>query len=195
MGRRTNDGNLTGLKQDRYRNSRYEYERDQRDDRFGGMSRKTANTIGGAYEENRGHRTADDMRRDDWDQSPFENGRVHNWNHRKGWDSYYQNFDRGDRNHGGAQLNHDISQRGKGPRGYTRSDDSIYEDVCLTLERSPDVDARGIEVSVKDGCIYLNGNVSSRNAKRMAELEVENISGVKDVQNLLRISSTQEDLH
>ncbi|HXH76250.1 MAG TPA: BON domain-containing protein [Bacteriovoracaceae bacterium] len=53
----------------------------------------------------------------------------------------------------------------------------------LTL--SPDVDAGDIKVTVKEGVVTLNGTVESRQAKRMAELEIENISGVMDVQNYL----------
>jgi osmotically-inducible protein OsmY len=60
------------------------------------------------------------------------------------------------------------------------------------LSRSADVDASGIEVTVKEGIVYLNGSVDGRQMKRMAELEIENISGVTDVQNLLAISKRPE---
>lgn len=198
MPRRTNDGDLTGLKQDRFRNSRFEYDANEEPQRFEGVSRRTLNTIGGAWEENRGRRNASEER-SRWDSSPFENGKEYNWSHRQGWDQYYRGRDRGNRNYGGAQLDHEGSHFGKGPRGYQRSDTSIFEDVCDALSLSPDVDASDIDVDVKSGVVYLKGTVTDRTSKRMAELEIENISGVTDVQNFLTISeqkkNEEKDLH
>lgn len=193
MARKINDGDMTGIKQDRFRNSRFEYGRNE--SQYGGASRKSSNTLGGAFEENRGRRSAY-TQRSQWDSSPFENGEQYNWNHRQGWDRYYdQSYDKGHRNHGGALIGHDAGNVGRGPKGYTRPDDSIYHDVCDMLSLSPDVDASDIEVSVKEGVVYLNGTVADRNAKRMAELEIENISGVSDVQNLLSFKNPNKDLH
>lgn len=192
MGRRINDGDLTGMKQDKFRNSRFEYE--NRDTtHFGGVSRKTANTIGGVYQENRGRRSADPDSRNRWESSPFENGGEYNWNKRQGWDEYYNhNYDRGNRNRGGALIGPDRgNNQGRGPRGYRRSDDSIYHDVCDRLSMSPDLDATNIEVSVKEGVVFLRGNVSDRNSKKIAEYEIEHVSGVTDVQNLLDFKRDQ----
>jgi hypothetical protein len=194
MTRRINDGDMTGIKQDRFRNSKFEYERNHDQD-FGGVMRKTSNTLGGPFDENRGRRSAT-SEKTHWDNSPFENGRLSNWNRRQGWDEYYnQGYERGSRHHGGALLGHDAGHAGRGPRGYKRSDDSIYDDVCDTLTLSPDVDASDIEVSVKEGIVFLNGNVSDRQSKKMAELEIENVSGVMDVQNLLNFTERNKDLH
>ena len=191
-GRRMNDGNYSGMKQDRYRNSDFDYRQDQEwrgnedDIHFGGVSRVTPNTMGvGRYNENRGRR-GDQLRED----NPFENGDLSSWAQRKGWDQYFdRQFDSGNRQ-GGALINNERTgnHRGRGPRGYRRPDNRIYEDVCETLSRSPDVDASEIEVSVKEGVVYLNGSVSDRATKRAAELEAERVSGVLDVQNLLSIS-------
>jgi hypothetical protein len=74
---------------------------------------------------------------------------------------------------------------GKGPKGFRRSDERIKEDVCQALFDSYDVDASNIEVEVKDACVYLKGEVDDRMTKRMAEDTVENLKGVKDVQNML----------
>lgn len=197
FGRRMNDGSVTGLKQDRFRNSSFEYQENHNEDYHKGTDHKTLNTLGGVFNENRGRRAADE--RYNQEDNPFENGPVENWGHRKGWDRYYDaKYDRdGSRNHGGALIGHDASHRGKGPRGYSRSDESIYEDVCETLSLSPDVDASSIEVSVKEGTVFLNGSVTDRDSKRMAEREIEGISGVHDVQNLLsfkRDQSSPEDI-
>lgn len=77
--------------------------------------------------------------------------------------------------------------QGKGPKGYRRSDESIREDVCEALYRSHEVDASGIDVDVKESCVYLRGEVEDRQMKREAEAAVEHISGVDDVQNLLTL--------
>jgi BON domain-containing protein len=83
------------------------------------------------------------------------------------------------------------SYRGKGPAGYTRSDERIRELVCEALTDDPDVDATHIEVTVKDGEVTLAGTVEDRRQKRMAEDCVEQVSGVKDVHNQIRIGAAK----
>lgn len=196
MSRRVNDGDRSGMKMDKFKNSRFE--NDVRQDTVErGVSRKTLNTLGGAWEDNRGRRSAD-SRRSQWDGSPFDDGKLDNWKNRKGWDEFYEGrYTRGNRNHGGSLRAHDAGGMhiGKGPRGYKRADDSIYEDVCGSLSLSPDVDASNIEVSVKEGIVYLTGTVESREQKKMAEFEIESISGVIDVQNGLTFNTGHEELH
>lgn len=77
--------------------------------------------------------------------------------------------------------------RGRGPRGYTRSDERIREDVSDRLTDHPAVDASDIEVSVSHGEVTLSGQVESRHAKRLAEDVAERVSGVTHVQNNLRV--------
>lgn len=197
MGRRINDGDVTGLKQDKYRNSRFELEEEREPSwYYGGASRSSANTLGGPFNENRGRRSANTVR-SQWDGSPYEDQELSNWRNKEGWDRYYNpNYERGSRKYGGAQLQHDGGNfAGKGPKGYRRSDKTIFEDVCDTLKLSPGIDASQVEVSVKDGVVYLNGTVPDRRTKKLAELEIENISGVDDVQNLLRFRQDKKDLH
>jgi hypothetical protein len=76
---------------------------------------------------------------------------------------------------------------GRGPKGYRRSDDRIKEDVCEQLTLHPDVDASEIEIEVQGGEVVLTGTVDSRQAKRLVEDLVETASGVKDVNNQLRV--------
>jgi osmotically-inducible protein OsmY len=80
-----------------------------------------------------------------------------------------------------------ISYAGRGPKGYKRSDERIREDVSEALTRSHEVDATNIEVTVSDGVVTLAGSVDDRHAKRMAEDIAEDVSGVRDVQNQLRV--------
>ena len=49
------------------------------------------------------------------------------------------------------------------------------------------LDASDIEVDVQNGEVSLTGFVNSRNDKRMAEDIVEDVSGVKNVENRLRV--------
>lgn len=182
--KRMNDGNSSGIKQDKFRNSRFEFEEGSYNQQFGGVSRATPNTLGGPWAENRGRR-GDDLRSD----NPFENGKLYNWNRKEGWDEYYEPRDRGDRNHGGSLLHHDDGgQRGRGPRGYTRQDSRIMEDVCELLTSDRYVDAGNVEVKVESGVVTLTGKVEDRSMKRYAGQIVEKISGVKDIQNLLEIN-------
>ncbi|HYF53542.1 MAG TPA: BON domain-containing protein [Salinarimonas sp.] len=81
----------------------------------------------------------------------------------------------------------DGPHRGKGPRGYRRSDPRILEDVSDRLMDDPHVDARSIEVRVEDGEVTLDGTVGSRWEKRRAEDLAETVSGVAHVQNNLRV--------
>ena len=82
--------------------------------------------------------------------------------------------------------------RGKGPKGYRRSDARIREDVNDRLADDPSVDASDIEVTVKDAEVTLTGHVTDRFEKRRAEDCVENASGVTHVQNNLRIRISGE---
>lgn len=77
--------------------------------------------------------------------------------------------------------------RGIGPRGYRRDDARIHEDVCDALTDSDTLDAGNITVSVQDGVVKLAGTVPHRMMKRMAEELAEDCSGVRDVENVLRV--------
>lgn len=77
--------------------------------------------------------------------------------------------------------------RGKGPQGYTRSDERIRETVCEVLSDDDHIDASHIEVTVQDGEVILTGTVEDRQQKRLAEEVVDRLPGVKDVQNQLRV--------
>lgn len=94
---------------------------------------------------------------------------------------------------GGVQFGRLSTQfgphRGRGPRGYQRSDERIREDVCEWLTEAHDVDASDIEVEVVAGVVTLSGTAENRYAKRLAEDLAESVSGVREVQNNLRLRS------
>jgi hypothetical protein len=76
---------------------------------------------------------------------------------------------------------------GRGPKGYRRSDERIREDVCDLMVAHPDLDASDIEVEVKDSEVILSGTVDDRWSKRLAEDLADDVSGVRDVHNRLRV--------
>jgi hypothetical protein len=76
---------------------------------------------------------------------------------------------------------------GVGPKGYSRSDDRIREDVSDALTRDRAVDASEIEVTVKEGMVNLRGSVSDKWMKRRAEDCAEEVSGVREVRNDLEV--------
>lgn len=81
--------------------------------------------------------------------------------------------------------------RGKGPQGYMRSDERIREAICEVLTDDAHVDATDIEVSVRDGEVTLSGTVEDRYQKRAAEDAIENVSGIRDVHNQIRIGGAR----
>lgn len=86
-------------------------------------------------------------------------------------------------------MDHREDHRGKGPAGYTRSKERILEDANERLMHDSSLDASKITVTCTDNEITLDGTVNSRSAKRRAEDIVDDISGVKHVQNNLRVES------
>ena len=129
-----------------------------------GVSRATINTLGGKTAENRGRRGyyPPGFNPD----SPFEDGQLSdNWAKRGGQDEVYSS-----RHHSGAV-----------------SDKTIYSQVCERLTETPYVDASGIEVKVEDGVVLLTGKVEDRKMKKMAELVLDHISGIQDINNRLTL--------
>jgi BON domain len=82
---------------------------------------------------------------------------------------------------------------GRGPKGYQRSDERLKEEVCERLTADADIDAVEIEILVQDGEVTLQGSVPEREMKRAAEDSAEEISGVKQVHNRLRVEPRQGD--
>jgi osmotically-inducible protein OsmY len=76
---------------------------------------------------------------------------------------------------------------GRGPKGYTRSDERILEDINQRLTDHPDVDASEIDVQVTAGEVTLSGTVDHRHAKRIAEDLAEDVRGSREVHNHLRV--------
>jgi osmotically-inducible protein OsmY len=81
------------------------------------------------------------------------------------------------------------SYRGLGPKNYTRSDERIREDLNEKLTDAHDIDASGLSVEVNNGVATLTGSVAQRWMKHRAEDLAESCSGVRDVNNQIRVSA------
>lgn len=90
------------------------------------------------------------------------------------------------------RMDREQHHRGRGPRGYTRSDERISDDVHDRLTEDWMLDASNIEVAVSGGEVTLSGTVENRQDKRRAEDIVDDISGVTHVQNNLRVRPNEQ---
>jgi hypothetical protein len=75
---------------------------------------------------------------------------------------------------------------GRGPKGYRRSDERIREDVSERIARSW-VNAEEVEVKVENGEVTLTGFVESREDKRMLEDLADDVFGVDEVHDHVRL--------
>lgn len=119
------------------------------------------------------------------EQAWVAGGGPERWHHDDGFERGFASHDRRPPYARGPHA-------GKGPRGWTRSDDRILEDVCEALTRDPEIDASDIEVSCSGGEITLRGTVDSRRTRRRAEECIEDLPGVRDVHNELRTQDRRE---
>ncbi|WP_373998435.1 BON domain-containing protein [Bdellovibrio bacteriovorus] len=97
-----------------------------------------------------------------------------------------------------GESNRDLARRerdysGVGPKNYRRTDERIYEDVCEVLSRHPDIDASEIEVSVRDGIVFLDGTVETRRVRQLAQEIIDGLPGVEDVENYLDVPQRDRD--
>jgi hypothetical protein len=157
----------------------------------------------GTYESGRGSSFYD--RDDNWrrgeDWPSARGGRFSRWDDERGWGG--DGRDRGDERGFFERASDEVASwfgdrdaerrrmqdqyRGRGPKGYMRSDDRIREDVNDRLTDAPTIDASEIEVAVSGGEVTLTGFVFSRDQRRRAEDVAETVSGVTHVQNNLRV--------
>jgi osmotically-inducible protein OsmY len=74
-----------------------------------------------------------------------------------------------------------------GPKGYTRSDERIREDISERLMMADGIDSSEVTVSVKDGRVTLEGTVPVRSMKHSIEDLADYTAGVHDVDNRIRV--------
>lgn len=72
------------------------------------------------------------------------------------------------------------------PKGYTRSDERIREDVCEHLGLSG-LDVSDVSVEVSKGHVTLEGTVKERHHKHAIEDCADDCMGVQGVENRIRV--------
>jgi hypothetical protein len=87
----------------------------------------------------------------------------------------------------GDRLRGRPERRPRGPKGYTRSDERIHDEVCERIARSG-VDADAVEVKVEKGEVTLAGTVARRDEKWWLEALADDVFGVDEVHNRLRVA-------
>jgi len=152
---------------DEYNRSNFEGRNYDRSTGFGGGN------YGSGYNDRRGQGNRD---RDWWDKTSDE---VSSWfgddeaERRREWDKQRSG-----------------QHKGKGPKGYSRSDERIKEDINDRLSDDVFVDATEIDVTVNQGEVTLIGSVSGKHEKRRAEDIAEEVSGVKNVENRIKVTQS-----
>jgi len=149
------------------------------------------------YTSDRGYGHVNDQRRqfeNDHNQYPghteYETNRFGMGDQRGTWNQRRdESYDWGEHsNQNTSHYSSDLARhRGKGPKGFTRSDERIKEDINCRLTDDAYVDASDIEVTVENSEVTLTGTVPDRSSKRRAEDVAELVSGVKNVENRLRV--------
>lgn len=91
------------------------------------------------------------------------------------------------RGYGGAGGSAAARAQRVAPKGYQRSDERIREDLCERLTHSGRLNVREVEVTVSGGVVTLTGSVMDRQQKYRIEDIADDVFGVKDVQNQLRV--------
>jgi hypothetical protein len=74
-----------------------------------------------------------------------------------------------------------------GPKGYTRSDERLREDISERLMQAYDIDSSEVTVQVVGGKAVLEGTVPSRYMKHAIEDIADAAPGVQDVDNRIRV--------
>src|SRR5204863_452373 len=78
-------------------------------------------------------------------------------------------------------------RKNRGPKGYTRSDERIREDLSDRLMDDDYIDSSEVEIVVSQGVVTLTGTVEERRMKHAIEDIADSIRGVSDVVNNIRV--------
>lgn len=75
----------------------------------------------------------------------------------------------------------------RGPKGYTRSDERIADDISEHLWRAEHIDSSEVTVAVENGVVKLSGTVPERWMRHEIEDVADSCMGVKDIENNVRV--------
>lgn len=81
---------------------------------------------------------------------------------------------------------------GRGPKGWSRTDERLREAVCEAMMHDRLLDARGIEVQVEDRTVILAGHVGGASDITLAEMIARRVAGVSDVQSTLTVDGGRD---
>ncbi|WP_233208261.1 BON domain-containing protein [Pollutimonas subterranea] len=109
----------------------------------------------------------------------FEGGRGYGGNHQGSQGGQQQGW----RN---ERQQHVYGRQRIQPKGYTRSDERIREDVCERLSHSG-LDVSEVSVNVAEAKVTLEGTVKDRRIKHSIEDCAEDCTGVVDVDNRITV--------
>jgi len=91
-----------------------------------------------------------------------------------------------------GRLPQQQSYRGRGPKGYERSDERLREIVCERLTDDPSIDACEVTVEVTGKVVKLSGMVDDRRTKYLIEELIEQVGGVRDIDNQVRVQPSSQ---
>lgn len=86
-----------------------------------------------------------------------------------------------------------LSHRGRGPKGYTRSDELLKEIICEQLTDDPYIDASEVAVEVSNSEVTLRGTVTERRQKYAIEDLIADVAGVNEIHNYLSVVENEPD--
>ena len=118
--------------------------------------------------------------------------RVHEYGERPhGWGNFESNYDLATSELRRVDAPRREDHRGKGPKGYRRSDERTHEFACELLTEDPRIDATNVDVHVQDGELTLTGFVDSRRTKFLIEELLANSIG-DEIVNRLQVRRPQD---
>lgn len=86
------------------------------------------------------------------------------------------------------RMNEPLERYRPGPKGYTRTDDRIREEISERLRFAYEIDSSEVSVGVKDGKVTLEGTVPERRMKHAIEDIADRCSGGQEIENNVRVS-------
>ncbi len=155
----------------------------------GFRSRERYNEGSRDYDYDRGRYSRSSYDRDQYDRNSYDREENRGWLDRAS-DAIASWFGDEDAERRRRMDDRGEHRRGRGPKGYKRSDERIREDVNDRLSDDYYLDASDVEVAVSNAEITLTGTVNSRRDKRRAEDLAESVSGVTNVENRLRVKQS-----
>ena len=178
--------------QDRDRDRDRDRERDGRWSRSGGFASESwtrGGQSGQSEWQSRANQESDDRNRgnerfDRFDSRGMAGG--------TGGGGFYGGYGQDDTRQGRSQqqLRRQPEHIGKGPKGYSRTDERLLEEIHERLSMGY-LDASEIEVTVKNGEVVLKGTVSTKSDRRTAEDAIEDVLGVKEIDNRIKVKKQE----